>query len=275
MRILLLGFCSLLITHTANADDTKWGLSLGGGVALAPHYSGDDDYAVLALPFARVTYDDVFYASIPEGANLKLFDEGGFSVVSTAKFTSDREEDGDAPFQIAGKQTTDLIGLGDVSRTIELGGTVSYSRENWRISAAARQGLGGHDGFVGELSARYNTSIRGYGPPIRISIGPSLNFGDSDYMNAYYGVTTVQSVASGLSQYRASGGLYSVGLSLSATAPVSERSAIFLQGSLSQLMGDAKDAPLVTERGSPTQAFGGIFWVYTFGQDARRGRRRG
>lgn len=273
MRFLFLWFCSLLMTTTANADETKWGISLGGGVAIAPQYSGDDDYAVLALPFARVTYDDVFYASIPEGANLKLFDEGGLSVVSTAKFIFDREEDGDAPFQIGGSQTTDLIGLGDVSSTIELGGALSYGVDKWTLTAAMRQGLGGHDGLIGELSARYSTSIRGYGPPIRLSLGPSLNFGDTDYMNAYYGVTAAQSAASGLSPYRASGGLYSVGLSFSATAPVSNRSAIFLQGSLSQLTGNVKDAPLVTERGSRTQAFGGVFWVYTFGQDARRGRR--
>ena len=256
------------------ADQTKWGFSGGGGAAVSPHYSGDDDYAVSALPFARLSYSDNFFVSVPEGANLKLFERDGVSVLATAKFAFDREEDGGAPFRIAGKRTSDLIGLGDVDASVELGGTARYKMGNWTLSAAARQAVSGHDGMVGEISASYGKMIFGYGPPIRVSFGPQLSFGDSDYMNAYYGVTSEQSSASGLREFKASGGLYSVGLSLSANAPVTERSSLFLQASLSQLTGDAKDGPLVSERGSPTQAFGGVFWVYSFGQDARRGRRR-
>lgn len=263
---------SLALPAAASDAQTKWGFSGGGGAAISPHYSGDDDYAVSALPFARVSYDDIFYVSVPEGANIKLFEHNGFSALAMAKFTFDREEDGRAPFRVAGKRTTDLIGLGDVAASVELGGTMKYSFGNWTLAGAARQAVSGHDGLVGEISASYSTMIRGYGPPIRVSFGPSLNFGDSDYMNAYYGVNAVQSAASGLDPFTASSGLYSVGLSLSATAPVTDRSAIFLQGSLSQLIGDAANAPLVTERGHPTQAFIGAFWVYSFGQDTRRGR---
>lgn len=273
-----ISLCALIAdTAWANAPGkaTKWGFSGGGGAAIAPNYSGDDSYAVLALPFARVSYDDIFYVSVPEGANIKFFEKDGLSAIATAKLAFDREEDGRAPFRIAGKRTTDLIGLGDVAASVELGGTLRYRMGNWSLTGAARQAISGHDGLVGEVSAQYSTMITGYGPPIRVSFGPSLNFGDGDFMNAYYGVTAVQSAASGLPEFDASGGLHSVGLSLSATAPVTNRSAIFLQASLSRLTGDASDAPLVTERGSPTQAFGGVFWVYTFGQDAQRGRPSG
>lgn len=276
MSILAICMASALSAHAqAPQGETQWGFSGGGGAIVSPHYSGDDDYGVSALPFARVSYSDVFYASVPEGANIKFFDKDGLSATATAKFAFSRNEDGSAPFRIAGTRTTDLIGLGDIDAAIELGGTLKYALGSWSLTGAARQAVSGHDGLVGEISTHYSTSIRGYGPPIQFSFGPSLNFGDGDYMNAYYGVTDVQSAASGLSQFKSSGGLYSAGLSLSVTAPVTNRSALFLQASLSQLTGDAKDAPLVTERGSPTQAFGGVFWVYTFGQDARRGQRRG
>lgn len=258
-----------------NQSDTKWGFSGGGGAAISPHYSGDDNYAVSALPFARVSYSDIFYVSVPEGANVKVYEKNGLRAMATAKFTFDREEDGGAPFRIAGERTQDLIGLGDVAATVELGGTLRYRAGNWSLTGGARQAISGHDGFVGEISAQYSHSIRGYGPPIRISAGPSLKFGNSRYMNAYYGVTSIQSEASGLDTFEAAGGLYSAGLALSATAPVSNRSALFLQGSLSRLTGDARQAPLVRDRGSPTQAFGGLFWVYTFGQDTRRGRPSG
>ena len=264
-----------LAQNNTPQNETKWGFSGGGGAAITPHYSGDDDYAVSALPFARLSYSDMFFVSVPEGANVKVFEKNGFTTLATAKIAFNREEDGSAPFRIAGTRTNDLIGLGDVDTSIELGSTLRYRLGNWSLSGAMRQAVSGHDGLVGELSASYSKMIFGYGPPIRMSFGPSLNFGNNDYMRAYYGVTPAQSSASGLPQLEASGGLYSAGVSLSASAPVTNRSALFLQASLSQLTGDARRAPLVTERGSSTQAFAGLFWVYTFGQDARRGRRSG
>jgi len=154
-----------------------------------------------------------------------------------------------------------------------LGGQIRYDVGRLSLKTSARQAISGHEGFVGEVSANYNHSIRGFGPPIRLSAGPSLKFGNSQYMGEFFGVTTEQSTASRLNEFSAKGGLYSVGLSLSATAPVTHKSALFLQASVSQLTGDAKDAPLVKERGKAVQAFGGLFWVYSFGQDARRGRR--
>lgn len=275
MRLpLALFICGFAVTP-AFANDTLWGLSLGGGVAVSPQYAGDDDYALNALPYVRLSYSDKFYASVPEGVNYRVFQNGSLSLTATAKLAFDRDEDGSAPFQVSSKRTTDLLGLGDVAATPELGASADYRAGPWSLSGSLRQGIGGHDGMVGEISARYRTSIRGYGPPVQIGFGPSLNFGDGKYMSAYYGVDAVQSSASGLPEFDAGGGLYSVGLSLSAVVPVTNRSAVFLQGSLSQLTGDAADAPLVVQRGSETQAFGGVFWVYSFGQDAQRGQRRG
>lgn len=275
MRLpLALFICGFAVTP-AFASDTLWGLSLGGGVAVSPQYAGDDDYALNALPYVRLSYSDKFYASVPEGVNYRVFQNGPLSLTATAKLAFDRDEDGSAPFQVSGKRTTDLLGLGDVAATPELGASADYRAGPWSLSGSLRQGIGGHDGMVGEISARYRTSIRGYGPPVQIGFGPSLNFGDGKYMSAYYGVDAVQSSASGLPEFDAGGGLYSVGLSLSAVVPVTNRSAVFLQGSLSQLTGDAADAPLVVQRGSETQAFGGVFWVYSFGQDAQRGRGGG
>lgn len=274
LPLLLLGSFLASATHgTATANDTAWGLSLGAGAAVSPQYAGDDEYGINVLPYVRVSYSDTFALSVPEGANYKVFQQGPLSLTATAKLAFDRDEDGSAPFRIAGGRTSDLIGLGDVAATPELGGTVDYRDGPWGLSASIRQGIGGHDGLVGEVSARYRTSVRGFGPPIQIGFGPSLNFGDGDYMGAYYGVDAVQSAASGLSQFDAGGGLYSVGLSLSAVMPLTGRSALVFQSSLSQLTGDAANAPLVKDRGSPTQGFVGLFYSYSFGQDARRGQR--
>ena len=272
MRRLISLISLFLIAQNAAAQDTLWGATVGGGTAISPHYMGDDDYALNALPYLRLSYDDIFYASVPEGANIKLYDTGPFTVTANTKFVFDREEDGSAPFRVAGNRTNDLIGLGDVATSWELGGKISYKIGNISITSAARQAVSGHDGFVGDISASYSKAIYGYGPPIRVSFGPSLSFGDAQYMQTFFGINPKQSIDSGLSEFNASGGLYSLGLSLSAMAPVTNRSALFLQASLSQMTKDAKNSPLVKERGSPTQAFAGVFWVYSFGQDARRGR---
>ena len=261
-----------LLPDFSNYDHSKWGLVAGAGAYVSPNYTGDDAYRVRTLPFARASYGDNFWISVPEGANYRLYDKNGWTVTAKAEMAFPRGEDGKSFFAVSGSSTDDLAGLGDIKASVELGGALGYSTGPVSFSGSLRQGIGGHGAFIGDASVSYRKIFKAGETPIAFFLTPNIKFGEADLLQTYYGVTPEQSVGSGLPEYRTSGGIYSVGINTLAFVPTSQKSAFILYGSLRELSGDAKDAPLIQQRGSSTQAFAGVFWVQAFGQDARRAK---
>lgn len=261
-----------LLPDFSNYDHSKWGLIAGAGAYVSPNYTGDDAYRVRALPFARASYGDNFWVSVPEGANYRLYDKDGWTVTAKAEMAFPRGEDGKSFFAVSGSSTDDLLGLGDIKPSVELGGALGYDAGPISFNGSVRQGVGGHGALIGDASVSYRKIFKAGETPIAVFLTPNIKFGEADLLQTYYGVTPEQSIGSGLPEYRTSGGIYSIGINTLAFVPTSEKSAFILYGSLRELSGDAKDAPLIQQRGSSTQAFAGVFWVRAFGQDARRAK---
>ena len=241
-----------------------WGVSIGGGALLSPKYMGDDEYGVNLVPSIRISYGERFTASVEDGLKYNLIQTDKIKAGPLARLEFGREEDGSGTFRISGGDTDDLVGLGDIDTTVSLGGFIDYTMGNIVASAQAGQAIGGHDGFSGEIGLRYKGRAQFNGPPVFYSVGPKLSFGDASYMNAYFGVNSAQSAASGLGVYQAGGGLTSYGVSGAAILPLSQNIAVTLIASYDRLAGDAADATLVQERGSPDQGFVGAIVSYTF-----------
>jgi len=239
-------------------------VSVGGGVLVSPNYLGDDAYSVSTLPFIRVTKGDRFFASVQEGAGYSVIETDTFRAGPLITLEFGRDEDGGSPFRIAGDQTTDLIGLGDIDTTIGLGAFAEIEFGKFSFSAKAAKAVSGHDGLTGELALRYKGVLTGYGPPFIYSFGPSVDFGDDTYSNAYFGVTQTQSIESGLTPYTASSGVTKYGVSASGILPLTQSISANIILSYSRLAGDAADAPLVTQRGTRDQAFAGLFLARKF-----------
>lgn len=257
----------------ADYDQSKWGLLAGAGAFVTPTYSGDNSHRVLALPFLRASYGEKIYASVPEGANYDLWNQDGLKLTAKAGIAFPRDENGDSIFAIKGGKTDELLGLGDLGASIELGGNVSYDAGPVTLSAGLRHGIGGHGSLVGDASVSYTKVFKTPGPPIALILTPNIKFGEADLTQSYYGITGAQSRASGLPTFHTDGGVYSVGLNALSFIPTSKESAFILFGSLRELTGDAANSPLVRERGSSTQAAFGVFWVKAFGQDARNAEK--
>lgn len=253
-------------------DKTKWGLVTGAGAFVTPNYSGDDSYQVLALPFLRASYGEKIYASVPEGANYDFYDKNGLKFTAKAGIAFPRDEDGKSDFAVSGGNTDDLIGLGDLGASLELGGNMSYDAGPLTLSAGLRHGIGGHGSIIGDASVSYMKVFKTPGPPVALILTPNIKFGEADMTQRYYGITNLQSRASGLPTFQTSGGIYSVGLNALSFVPTSKDSAFILYGSLRELTGDAADSPLIRERGESTQVAVGVFWVKAFGQDARNAK---
>lgn len=253
--------------------DTKdFGVVAGAGAYVSPNYTGDDNYRVRALPFIRASYGDNFWASVPEGLNYRIYDKDGLTVTAKAEVAFARDEDGESFFAVTGEGTDDLLGLGNIGTSVELGAAVSYGTGPVSFGGSLRQGVGGHGALIGDASVSYRHIFKAGDTPIAVFLTPNIKFGAADLTQTYYGITPEQSRASGLEAFETDGGIYSVGLNTLAFIPTSEKSAFMLYGSVRELTGDAADSPLIRQRGESTQFFGGLFWVRAFGQDARRAR---
>ena len=175
-----------------------------------------------------------------------------------------RDEDGEAPFQIAGPDTNDLRGLGDVDTAPEIGGFIEYTWRPIVTKLELRQAIGGHKGFVGDVSAQYQTRTQYGQTPIFVSFGPEIKFADANFHEAYFGVNAGQSNRSGLAQYDPDGGILSYGLTGSARVPINERVSTILFANYGFLGKEAADSSLVEQRGDEAQGTMGLFLNYRF-----------
>ncbi|MDX2223158.1 MAG: MipA/OmpV family protein [Rhodospirillaceae bacterium] len=230
---------------------------LGLGPAWSPRFEGSDNYKVRAAPLISLRYRDLIEI---DNNNLRvnilgrgnLLDSANFSAGPLVKVDFGRDE----------SDSIDLRGLGKVGTSLELGVFGAYTAGPARYRLKFRQDVtSGHSGLLIDADvtlAVYRSDTFAVGSRL------STTWASSDYMNSYFGVTAAQAAASGLAVYRAGSGMKDVTLSAGGEYRFSERWALVLNGSVSQLLSDAKNNPLVDTRGSPTQLSLGAFAVFTF-----------
>ena len=110
-------------------------------------------------------------------------------------------------------------------------------------------------------------SLRYFKPvlkPLTLSIGTTLTYGNSDYMETYFGVDPGNAARSGLSLFRADGGLRDVRVPLMAIFSFSENWHVGGGVIYSRLLGDAADSPVTDDRGSKNQFFVGAGLAYAW-----------
>lgn len=259
-------------TRLANAPDNAepqddWQIRIGAGLLYAPAFLGLEDYQLRAGPNIEIRYKDRFFVSFIDGAGFDLIKTGPIRAGPIVKFQQQRNEDGKGMFVI-GDATDVLRGLGDVPATAEAGGYVQYQAGGFSVKAEVRKGLGGHDGLIAELGARYTTGLAGMTigeRPVIFSIGPRVTIVDDTYNQAYFGINTGQSARSGLARFNAGGGLQSYGMGGALVVPLSGNLSAAVLGGFDRLSGDAAKSPLVLERGSRNQGMIGLGLTYRFG----------
>lgn len=248
----------LLLPTGVLADEhgQGWSYSIGAGAIYAPTFLGDDDYEAQAVPNVRVTYGDRFEASLG-GIRYNALSGGPWRAGPVLSYDFGRDEDsGD---------TNDLLGLGDIDGTIELGGFVAYEADRFSAKLEIRQGVdGGHDGITGEAEIAYRGTFNAFARPAFFTVGPAVSFGDTAFNSAFFDVDAAQSAASGISQFDAGGGINSYGLHAMAVVPLSDKTALVGFVEYDQLSGDVGGSSIVNERGSKAQTTAGIFITYSF-----------
>lgn len=131
------------------------------------------------------------------------------------------------------------------------------------VNVTAVQGLNGvgHRGFAAHASVGYGGRL---GERWSYSIGPNITWGDSQFLQAYFGVTPEQAARSGYRLYSPGLGVKDVRLAGMLTWRFADRAAAIARVEVSQLLDRAADSPIVDQRGSATQAFFGLGLSYRF-----------
>lgn len=246
------------------AASNQWSVTLGVAPVVSPAWDGSDEVILSIFPDVRINYGDTIFASIPDGIGWNAVNENGWKSGPLAKLRFGRDENGGgSPFAIAGSSAA-LIGLGDIGASAEIGGFVEKrfgAGRQWSGRIETLRGFGGHEGVVADVSLSYQLRS---GRAI-MNLGPRATFATTDFTQAYFGIDTGQSLASGLAPYQPDGGLVSYGLGGTLIRPIDRQSAITVFSSV-RLLGDvAADSPLVRERGRREQFSIGVGYGYRFG----------
>ncbi|HWU92728.1 MAG TPA: MipA/OmpV family protein [Sphingomicrobium sp.] len=255
MKYLLIASAAILFGSGAAAaqDNTNViRVRVGLGAQLQPDFIGADGTGVTPLFHVNTARGaDPFRFSAPDdGPGVAVLSANGFSFGPSINLQGRRKE-------------SDVgAAVGNVGRTLELGGFVQYDvSPTIRLRGKLLKGLGGHDGVVGSIGA---DRIWRDGDRYVFSIGPRVLFSNARYQRAYFGVSPAASLATGLPAYRPGGGIHALALESGASYQFSSRWGLFGYGRYERLVGHAARSPIIREFGSRNQLSAGVGLNYIF-----------
>ena len=224
----------------------RWIVILGLKGIVSPSFPGSAQlrpYPFPAIGFRRADSTDTF-SGPDDSFGFSIIDIGAFHAGPVANFESSRgQRDG-------------LFGLHTVPLTHEVGGFAEFTPiPHIRTRAELRQGVDGHRGFVGVLSA----DLYGSSGPVTMSIGPRLGFCNNRYADAYFSVTPLEAAFNGrLTPYEASGGLASAGAAASLRYSLTQATNVIVFAGLQRLSGSVGSSPIPNVIGSRNQFTSGL-----------------
>jgi outer membrane protein len=225
---------------------------VGAGPQFVPAYPGADKLSIRPyIDLSRTRGDEPFEFEAPDESFGFSLTGGRLSIGPALNFESSRK-----PSDVG-------IALDKVKTTIEAGAFVELEvSEAFRLRAEGRKGLGGHDGWTGQVGADFVTRD---GDNYLFSIGPRATLSDGRYHEAYFGVNAAEAARTGLAAYAPDGGLQAVGAAASFLTELGGGFGISSYAKYDRLVGDAGRSPVVRGFGSRDQFSGGLALTYTFG----------
>lgn len=205
---------------------------LGLGIKSLPEYEGSDQEKTEAWPIFRsfgvsVGGQDQGTGGVPQGFSY------GSSFVLIDKLKT------------GSTALAPLRGLDPVDSGVEAGLRVSYRTGPVRVYGAARKAIRGHRGVTGEVGVSLISH-----PAENWTLTSSLEaqYGDSKFMEAYFGISPEEAARSGHSEHDVDGGIKAHALSIEARYDVNPDWAVLGRLQAKRLVGDAADSPVTRDR---------------------------
>jgi outer membrane scaffolding protein for murein synthesis (MipA/OmpV family) len=217
-----------------------WQVELGAGAQYAPAFDGLKRYQIQPGPVFDIRYKDIWFASVGEGLGANLFSFRHISVGGAIAYDQGRSPhlDGEA-----------LTGLGTIHPAPEakiFATTVLSKSFPLTIRVDARKQFGATYGYIGDVGAYL--PMPGSSAKFAWFVGPTVTLADTQYMNAYFGVSKVQAASTHYRQYHAYGGFKSAGLGVSAVYFFTPHTLVDLSGAFDRLLGSAAESPITQDK---------------------------
>lgn len=261
IALILLGFAPAAALAQQAQKPPAWDVTIGAMTLVMPQYAGAEEYRILPLPIAKVSYRERVYlgpstTGLGFGVGVNLIRSGAFTVSGEVTLLDSRSSDrADA---LAGMEDQDLAFGAGVGMTWHTGG--------WAVGVGAAHGLNDGTGAVGTASIGYT---RMFGRRLILTTSSTLTAANAKQMRREFGVTPREAsrrqalIDNGDDRleadegvaYRPGTGLRSVGPSLTAVILLSPRWSLIGFGGADYLLGDAAESPIVRRR---TQLSGGL-----------------
>jgi MipA family protein len=268
-RFSLAGFIAIAASAASAADLTPpppapvegWTITLGVGPEVFNSFPGASSVSI--WPTGYISYrrpgEPEPFVSPDDGLGIALLDLPWIKAGPVARFISERTLSGG--FGSIGNNEN-FFGLHNIGFTAELGGFVElWPTDFFRARFEARQGVSGAQGFDANIELDI---VQRYGP-WTFSIGPRFQFGDDQFMNAYFSVTPAEAALNGkVFSYQAHGGLTSIGGLGAIKYAFTPAWSTTVFGGVNSYVGSAQGSPIPNRLGSLDDLTAGVIVAYTF-----------
>lgn len=227
------------------------------GAGMVPDYEGSDDYRFIPAAAVRGNYNGISYSTrglylyvdvIPDGNAKVGFDAGPIIGV---RLNRTRKVDDDFVNDLPRRKTA-VEGGGFVGVSVH-GVTNPYGTLALRMDVL-------HDFAGAHKSTLFSPNVDFSTPLSRstyLGVNVGAEFVSGKYADYYFSITPADSIASLLPAYNAGGGMKDwkagVLLNQSLTGDLLHGFSVFGTAQYSHLVGDFKDSPIVSDRGSASQ----------------------
>ena len=260
VKSILSGAVLAILATPALAAGQRQGnvLTLGGGVDVAPRYSGSDKSRVTAAQVVDYAMENGFFISTTRG--LGYGNRVGNLDYSAALSYRAGRKDRDVSSDSIASGSDYLRGMGDVKGSAVVVPGLGYRITDWlNVQLQAEVPVSERDNgeavHFGIASPLYTS------PENSVTLALTGSWGSSKYMQTYYGVSAAQSAASGFARNDAGSGIYAYSLNLDWTHKLTSRWSVLAAAGVTQLTGEAGDSPVVQKKTSPT---GSLKVTYSF-----------
>ncbi|MCC3704834.1 MipA/OmpV family protein [Rouxiella badensis] len=258
-KLLLHITCFLFAGNVTNtlADTnaaSQQSLNLGLAMQNSPRYSGSENKHWQFAPVVQAR-DGAFFFDSQKGVGYDLQSDSGLYLEHTLGYSLGRS-DSNSNWRDGSDR---LKGMGNINATVNTVVAVGWAVTPW-LSLEGKTILPLSDG----QGVKYQTSITLL--PIQnetntVAFQGAALFGDSRYMNTFYGVSRDQSFHSGYAQYQANSGFYGVDSTLTWSHQFTPHWSTAASIEYTRLDKHAKDSPIVFK---PNQVSSTIAFIYNF-----------
>jgi MipA family protein len=238
-----------------------WTITLGLGPEVFTSFPGAKSVSI--SPTGYISYrrpgEPEPFVSPDDGFGIALLDLPWIKAGPVARFISERTLSGG--FGSIGNNNN-FFGLHNVGFTAELGGFLElWPTDFFRARLEARQGVSGAQGFDGNVELDF---VQRY-DAFTFAAGPRFQFGDAQFMGAYFSVTLAEALLNGrVFPYQATGGLAAVGGFGSIKYQFTPAWSAMVFGGVNRYVSSAGGSPIPNRLGSLNDITAGTLVAYTF-----------